>query len=73
MCVRHGAPGLLAAFAAWQLRPRSFARCQGPRIEFCGRPVGGHTPIFYEQPAGNTASVNAGDYQLRPVGFMKSR
>eukprot|EP00439_Symbiodinium_sp_Y106_P078689 s699_g17.t1 len=34
------------------------------RINFCGRPATGYTPVFYDDPGTNTASVNAGDYNL---------
>lgn len=44
--------------------------CQGNvcfnrlQIEFCGRPPKGYTPIYYADAETNTASVNAGDYNL---------
>ncbi|CAK9086746.1 Dihydroorotate dehydrogenase (quinone) [Durusdinium trenchii] len=49
---------------------RLLSRCEGGatpsglRIDFCGRPAKGFTPIFYSDPVTNTASVNAGDYNL---------
>ncbi|CAE7311970.1 unnamed protein product [Symbiodinium natans] len=50
-----------AACEEGQATPESLGHL---RINFCGRPAKGYTPIFYDDPTVNTASVNAGDYNL---------
>jgi len=37
-------------------------------FEFCGKPEGTFTPNYYPEPACNTASTNAGDYDLSVGG-----
>lgn len=43
-----------------------------PRFEFCGKPAT-FTPIYSDSPAGNTASVNAGDHGLYVGGGAINR